>query len=425
MKSRYSFFALALAIIISFITSIQSYEQNTFYRASSFFGEPRFEKPWLGTAEFNVHYGKTTKSINSNGHKRPLFDAWGLHNMQQLSCNAPNLDPSNPADAALIALKNLPTRSCFGFLSIHGQLSSTQALFTYTQNFDHGFFGTLYIPLNRVAVKDVQLLDCSPRDAIYPNQYTPEWQLFLQQFKSIMDRYNINIHPYTQTGLGDTTILAGWTKNRENTETLDYLDVTLQSGILLPTAKKTAITNPLDIPLGYNKHLGFPLVFTGSLGLFEWLTLGGHLNTLLFLGKKECIPLNTCSTQSGLITFTHDKAIVHKGPLLGLGSYFKIDHAGQALSLIIGYSYDRQMADSIMPSNPALFQQSLIDADPRYNGWSMHTMHFLAEYDFSKRDYRYGPRIGLTYNCIIEGKRIMKANTTGGFLGLEIQWDIP
>ena len=54
--------------------------------------------------------------------------------------------------------------------------------------------------------------------------------------------------------------------------------------------------------------------------------------------------------------------------------------------------------------------------------WNMHTVNFVAEYDFTKEDAKVGNRIGLFYNLQFAGKRTFNTNIAGGTYGLDIGW---
>lgn len=403
---------------------LTGYDNHHFYRASSFFGEPRFEKPWLGSFDVTVAGGSSCTGINNSGCKTCLLDSWGLHNMQALGAHVPGLDPTNPADAAVIALGNLPKRDCFGLLSFAGKFSIVEANCSYIQNFTHGLFGQLHIPIRTIKLATTQFRDYSPQNSREPNAHSPEWLAFLQQLDAIMSRHNLCACDYRHTGIGDMSVLAGWTKNYEETEVLDYVDFTIKTGLLLPTARAKNENNPFDIPFGYNKHLGFPLMVDCSFGVFEWLTAGAHFGTLFFLDKTKDIRMKTDCAQSGLIKLAQGCAKIAKGPLWDIGSYIKIDHARQALSFILGYTYANKTSDTLHPYDTTVFKSSIVNSDELYKGWAMHTLHILLEYDLNQEEKKVGPRIGITYNQALDGKRIFKTSLWGGSLGLDIQWDL-
>src|SRR5271154_3383230 len=106
-----------------------------FYRATNFFGEPRFEKPWLSTFDLYASYGRTSTGFNGEHDKVPLLDIYGTYNMQLLGAGVPGKNFSNIADVILEELTLLPSQGCFGRFSFDGNFSLTELNIFYMQNF--------------------------------------------------------------------------------------------------------------------------------------------------------------------------------------------------------------------------------------------------------------------------------------------------
>ena len=268
------------------ITSFNSNAINNFqfYRAQPFFGEPRLEKAWLGSADCTISTG--------SAHHTP--------------------DKISP---------------------LNGKFHITELTLSYIQNFTHGFFAGIFAPARFMHAAS-----------------------------------KISCQSAKIRGIGDTTLYAGWTKNYQETQRLDYIDGTFKLGLLLPTAKKTH--NVFKIPLGYNKHTGLVFSAGGSLGAYDWITVGGQLETLLLIGDRS---------------------------LWQLGLYARADHFVRGLSFLTGYSYTQQN-----------------------HRWNMHTINLAAEYDFTKEYMKYGPRLGAFYDIPISGNNIFKTKMGGGCFGVDI-----
>lgn len=111
-----------------------------------------------------------------------------------------------------------------------------------------------------------------------------------------------------------------------------------------------------------------------------------------------------------------------RGPLWDIGGYVKIDHAGNALSLVMGYTYAVQSQTTLYPLDSTRFSYSTVNSDAYYRGWRMHTLHVGAEYDLATETNAIGPRLGIFYNTVLSGQRIFTTGMLGGSLGLDIQW---
>lgn len=251
-----------------------------FYRATNFFGEPRFERPWLSTFDVYASYGSTSRGFNSEHHKVPLLDIYGPYNMQLLGVGVPGKDFSNISDVILEELSLLPARGSFGYLSYDGHFKLTELNFFYVQNFAHGIFFQFHTPVRFMNITDISFCDLSPNDCQEPNVNNPLWQAFLTDFNSILNQYCLCAGSVNERGIGDASLQLGWTLNYQETEVLDFVDLTIKSGYLIASSKKQNPNNVFSIPLGYNGHAAIPLSFDAALGTYDWLTIGGHMGAL-------------------------------------------------------------------------------------------------------------------------------------------------
>lgn len=409
--------------IIFYISCIQLFAIDNlhFYRAPFFWGEPRLERDWLSTGEVHLGYGATKHGYNRNGKKTKLLNILGPHAMQHLGENVPNLSSTDPLDQILIDLQNLPKRKDFGDLIFNGKFRIVEMPINLYQNLINGFFMQAHIPLRHLQLNRITFKDISPDDAVVPNRNTPEWQLFLKNFDAILHKYKISLAPTNRTGFGDLTILAGWTMNYENTTTLDYVDMTGKVGALMPTGKKRNEHRPFELPLGYNGYFACPLQFDFSVGALEWLTFGLHLSGLFFFKRTKELPIKTARDQNGFIKLATTQAAVEPGNLYSRTVYFKADHLMHGISFLVNYCYDSQ-DNSCIKIDQSKEATIIANSDKQYKRWSMQTIQILVEYDMSKHNKKYCPRIGVFYNRIIGGKRIFNTSIVGGYAGLEICW---
>lgn len=310
------------------------------YRAQLFAGEPFLAEERLGRLDIQVGAGSTTHARTQNGQKTDILVADGTH-------------------------------------AYTGTFHITEATFSYSQNFSHGLFAGVFVPFRSIKITNGCRIDCRSK------QKTP-----VQSFK--------------KRGSGDVTLYAGWTINYQETCVLDYIDATFKLGALIPSAPKKDPVNPLSIPLGYNGHPGVTFVADSSFGIYDWLTVGAHAETILFFAKKQ----------------NERKARIHKGPAWQVGIYARADHLVRGLSGLIGYSYTQQQKESLYVHSAAPL--AIFPVNSLCTGWSMHTLHTGIEYDFTKENMKYGPRVGAFYDIQMSGKNTFNANLGGGTFGLDI-----
>lgn len=394
-----------------------------FYRATNFFGEPRFEKPWLSTFDLYASHGSTSTGFNVDHDKVPLLDIYGCYNMQLLGAGVPGKNFNNISDVILEELALLPARRSFGHLSFDGHFSLTELNIFYFQNFSHGFFFQFHTPVRFMNLTNISFCDLSPNDCQEPNVNNPIWQAFLADFNNILSQYCLSIGKVNKSGIGDASFQVGWTLNYQETDVIDFLDFTVKTGVLAPTAQKQNPNIVFDIPLGYNGHIGIPLSFEAALGTYDWLTIGAHAGALFFFHTTLDTRLKTNLCQSGLIKLAQQDCVTsQKGTIWELGAYLKADHVIRGLSIIAGYAYVTEQPDHLSTCDSAIFSSSVINSDSVLGTWNMHTLNLRAEYDFTKHDSWIGPRITFFYDFPISGKRIFRTAMVGGHVGVDIAW---
>jgi len=393
-----------------------------FYRATNMFLEPRLEHNYLTTFNATLGGGSTSHGRSCHNTFVPLFDIYGRQSFQNLNTNTLFNDPQNPFDQFLMNLAQLPTRTDFATVSINGHFNIVEANLSLAQNLSKGLFLFFHLPIRRLKISDISFIDHSPDDRIFPNKNTPQWQAILQNIHPLLAHYGLNSCATTSTGVGDLSSWLGWTHNYQETQTLDFIDFSFMAGFLAPTGKKRNEDELFSLPTGYNGHWGFPLCTAASIGFYEWVTIGGYLNTLFFIDKKRAMRIKTDVQQSGLIKLACAHVSDHRGPLINTGFYFKADHVGHNVSVTTAYSFASQQK-SKLTTHDRLFDCNIANSDESLKGWNMHTINFLAEYDFAREGCRVGNRIGLFYNLQVAGSRVFDTNIFGGTYGIDISWN--
>jgi len=383
---------------------------------------PRFEKPWLGSLDISVLKGSSNESRSHRGCTTCLLDLYGTYNMRLLAENVPTLDSTNPLDATAIELSTIDASNCFAHLSFAGNFRTKQVDFTYTQNFSRGLFATIHCPSRSFTLNCIRYKDLSPDEPETPNKNNETWKTFLQQFDDLLLHHNIDVSSYKKTDFGDTTLLFGLTKNYEDTVVLDYFDATLQGGVLFPTGKKRDPNKIFSLPHGYNGHFAFSFACDCAFGLYEWFTMTSHFDVLLFKSKIKPMHIKTSWQQSGIIKLAKTDVKIRPGHTILAGFSFLADHVFQGFSFGLGYGFSYKGDDTITPCDKSQFDNTIINSDQMFKAWKRHTIHFLFTYDFTQKNARFGPRIGIFYNWNVGGKRIFKASTGGVNFGLDIDF---
>lgn len=419
MKYKQHFTILACAIGHIGLLAL---DNPHFYRATNIFSEPRLEHDYLTTANATLGGGSTHHARSCNNTLVPLFDIYGRQSIQLLNANTSFQNPNDPFDQLLLDLNALPIREDFATISIGGQFSIIEANLSLAQNLSHGLFLFFHLPVRRLAISDISFIDRSPDDTVFPNKNTPAWQAAFQEITPLLQHYGINSCPKISAGVGDFSSWLGWTHNYQETRTLDFVDFSFMTGFLAPTGKLRNEDALFSLPTGYNGHWAFGISPQASIGFYEWVTIGGYLNALIFGKRAMAMRVKTDSAQSGIIKLACAHVTDHRGPLVHTGLYVKADHVGHNVSVTAAYSFASQQKSHLSTDNNTQLDCAIINSDTMLKGWNMHTLNFLAEYDFAREGKRVGNRIGLFYNLQVAGSRVFDTNIFGGTYGIDISW---
>ena len=419
MKTKRILYVIALTF---FFDTNGIIDNPHFYKATHFFGEPRLTKNWLTTFDFWIGTGKTTEGRNSCGMETNILNIFGEENIKQLAHGVPQSILDKSADSFLNNLWQKRTGDNFGKLRFSGRFKITEAIIDIQQNLAIGFFAELYIPIRKLEITDFSFRDLSTK-ANAGNANFGQWQEFIVNIKKNLQPYGIYLQNTKSTGIGDITLLGGYSYSYTETEYLDFIDATLKGGVLFPTGKQRNLHNVFSLPQGYDGHFGAPIFFDVAFGLYDWMTLGGYASVILFADKTKNVSMKTSEQQNGFIKLAHGTADVSLGTIWTAGAFFKAEHfLNGGLSLTLAYRFDKQNKTLIMPCDLKTFNFKIVNSDPMLDGWNMHTLNFIADYDFATIDCPNRPHVQVFIDLPIAGKRIFKTTMVGVGFGIDYAW---
>ena len=392
------------------------------YYPRPFSGEPRLTKDWLTTINLLLRGGHSTNGHNGHKQKVNTLNIYGCENFYQMAENAPEATLNcNPNGFLNTLWQQQPHSTNFGKIAINGKFAMLEFYPTITQNFKHGLFLSLTVPIKHFSVKELTFFDQTTSISA-PNATTyREWQSFFNNIENNLQPYGVCLGPTKSSGLGDTQLMGGWTYSYEETEVLDFIDFTVALGANIPTSKTVSPYIPLSIPFGFN-HPGFPFIGMISCGFFDWLTLGLNGGFLWLNNKKEFIGMKTTPEQQGLTHLARGCAMVKPGTTWFLDPYIKCDHLIGGFSLTLGFSYDHANKTTISPCDQTIFDKTVVNSDERYGDWHMTAFHFVLDFDFASFKHSWAPRIAFTVDKSMRGKRIFDTALFGAAITADIEW---
>ena len=396
----FKYIAYAIIFIVGSARLCFGMDDSHFYRARTWPGEPRTPKQELWSFDTTLMGTSTHTSRNRLGEKAPLLGIYGSEDTNLLGINT---------GAAQLAYA--------------GSFSLFEAQFQGYFNFSHGIFAHIHLPFRSIRLEETGLKNTHANRNCSYNTISAATQRLDDIFKT----RGIDTDTVKKNGIGDLSILAGWSRTTYDSRAVDFFDVALQTGILFPTGKKKNPHALFDIPLGYNGHFALPVIVDMSTGILGWLNFGAHLESRFFFNSDEYIRPVAKQNQSGIVRLADPQKVrMHSGPLWNMSVYIKADHCMRGFSFIMGYSHDQKQKDRVeyiisgdrcVPDRNYIYQH-----DPFLDHWNMNILHALMEYDWATEDNPYGPRIGLEYNYVINGENIFNGSTTAEHIGLDCDW---
>lgn len=398
----------------SFSTIIYTFDEVHFYKPPLFLWEPRFERSGLSSLAVYVAYG-TTKHGRVDDHRVPLLNIYGLHALQKSTVDVlPAVtDQFTPALNELAALPL--DRTGLALYSLKTKLRVVDAVIDAYQNMTNGFFFHLQAPFRSVAFDPITWCDLTPEDNPHKALVTP----LSNDISTLVNNRGINDTLQTEQGCGDPGLALGWTVNYEETEYLDFIDLTVQGGMTAPLSKKSKACNLISLPLGYNGHTSYFFEVSSALGLYNWITAGLHMSASVFNDHVLEQRVKTNHDQSGLLLFQKRLIDEEWSPLLVASAYLKADHVCRGFSVLLGYSYTTQGRSTWLDLDSG---NMYIFCDPRLAGFNMSTMHLNLEYDFATPAHPKAPVISMVCSFPFAGEHIFVPNMVGGGLGLSCTW---
>jgi len=407
--SRYWFRATYCIVAVwacAWQITLMGIDNAHFYRAGLWYGQPRTPKPWLFSFSSQLVSGSTEMSRNIRSADKPLLARSGLEDLAAIGIVEPH---GTPPHADIHCTK--------GFFD--GRFDLFEAQFHSYFNLCNGFFLHGHLPVRKIDIVNITFKNaCSPK-----LNTSPFWKNVRLNLHNTLTENGLEVKPFRESGVGDFSFLAGWSTTTYDSCNVDFVDASLEVGVLFPTSKKSNPNELIHLPLGYNGHYAIPLQFDIATGFFDWFTIGFHSIALFFFDNNQDIRPKTIPSIEGIIRLPEPiNARVNRGTLWNLTVYLGGDHCASGVSFLFGFSHDHQNKSTVRFSNESGINNAIANTDPRFDEWYMNVFHFLLEYDWANEDNPYGPRIGIEVNHIINGKNIFNASTYGGYLGLDCEW---
>jgi|GEM_PF-2530367 len=397
-----------------------------FYQPRTFWGEPRLVKKWLTTIEAPIRGGHALDGFDGCGNKCDALALYGCENIYALAKNVPSCFLAGNSDSIFTHAYEYENRSpSFGKLAVSGKFSSLECIPVLTQNFKYGFFMSVSVPIKKVCVRDLFFSDCSSKKSRPAGISYTQWQQAINNFEEELCRYGVYVGPTKNVGLGDIQLFGGWTLNYEHTTAIDFIDLTVATGVNFPTSRRPLSCTPWVLPLGYEEHTGIPLLVAASLGIFDWCTIGLQGGALWFNTITRTAAVQTAAEQQGWIRLARFPVREEKGAIWHIDTYLKLDHLIGGFSCVFGFSHDHAYRTLVTPcccENNVLVGSDWLtwNSNEHLQPWTMTAFHFMLEADFASFAHPRIPHIAFTVDKTMSGKRACDSTIFGAYVAIDL-----
>lgn len=416
MKQKY----LLISLLGLFLVNNIAAEFNVHnYFAPIWTFESRPERKGLLTTEVWAVHGTTTKGKNLEGKTTGLLNILGAYKMHQVGrCNVPNGPIVDTPTNILNQLWNtIPVVDHYAELEFFGRCSFSGGAFNTAVNITEKAFIGMNVPFYKLAITDITWKDITPEAG-----QDAAWIQFKNHFYEILALNGLAIESSVTKQVGDMLAYIGWTLNNEGHDQLDFVDLTVKIGMLLGNDQKRNLSSVFSFPGGYDGHKGMIFDCNLGLGMNNRIGIDLHAKGIVFLNQTKEARMQTAAGQNGYIKLAKGIADHNPGNIYSVGGALKIDTFDQ-VSLVCSYLYNHRQKDKLTPKDVIVFPPEIVNSDSELHGWSMHTLGFALDLDFSNYENKYHPRASLHYNYIVKGTKIFLNNTVGGRLALAITAD--
>lgn len=375
------------------IPGFASAMDTTFQTPSIAFAKPRFARNNLTTLEMYISHNQADSTFNSRGNIVPYLTFAGPETILN-GFTTPQVSENS-------------TQICY-YTNIQGQYFSDKLNFGLTQNIGQNWFISGH---TNIIWHKYRCLKQIPINSSHSCLYIErDWHCGFS--------YD-TVHTKT---IGPTYATFGYTNSLQHFKHLDFLDVTVQTGLWIPeifhSTYRTQIFQPLPNKM-YN--IGIPIQINTTIGLYDWLNIGGCALLIPFINSTQNIPVTTSNNICNTF-FLDQKATcsIHSEPFLYVNAYLEAEQFIPHVTFMAGISYMKQGTTTI-----TCLEEKFAKLPCRTNlfPWEICNLTISLELDLAKEKSHVMPRISFTYVRPLYGINALNTSAYAGQFGIEIRWD--
>lgn len=385
---------------------------TTFVSSSSYFPKTQFARKNLTSFDLYITNDSAHSSFDKNGNETTLLSFNGSHDLYNrfVDSSLPYNDTQNMGKA---------------FLS--GTYSDINYAFAFTQNIGSNLFISFATSYTQSCIKNFKILPIKSNCFLMTQdeiKAQPGLTEYLKKLNAKLNPASCNL-AISETIGGPTFLGFGYCTSLQHFSTIDFLDLTFQVGFLLPEIVLDTPTNNIlsAIPPAAIFNIGIPIISSFTVGMYDWLNIGGTFIVMPYIPNDTVIPLNTTMTKNNIFIDQEGLCFVHHKPFIYANAYIESEQLIPYVTLMAGLCYIKQYPSCYHAQDTQKFPDKIINSSPTNPEWSCFNITLEAEYDFSSTDSKRLPRITFVYVRTLFGSAVFKSSTLAGIFGLDLTYD--
>lgn len=380
--------------------------KTTFFGPDLHAEKPRFNRLHLTSIEAGIAYNHASEGYNRNGEHVPLLAYRGVE----------PLLPQFVDDTVAIT-----TATPLAYGLFDATYKGVGYHVSLIQNINDSFFFGLSSSLCQDKLENITITPTSIKGRHLSDQdlesnpkLTPYLHELRQQVGSRQERSYV----------GPSYLSIGYTKSMTDFERLDFIDITVQTGFIIPIFK---LDEPEQATMIFPRqdivNVGIPLQLSVAFGVYDWLNIGATGSLVGYIKSDQIVPLNTADAPNKLIIPQSGLCSVYHEPRISLSAYIEGEYFVPNWTWFVGVSYTKQHPTRYEAYDQKKFPTTTIQNYPTQHEWEQAYLTLASEFDLSSHESMVLPRCKFIYSKPVYGRTCFDSRLLAGQIGLEISYD--
>lgn len=396
------------------ITSHVMTMNTTYFKPCIISSKPQFTTYNLTSFDISAARSIASQSYNPCGQKTVLLS---------------NINPEPLLKKFIDDSLAVTDDSVAGYALFNGKYSSNSILVKASQNIHQNFFIQAMYQVDFDALSNISIIPTNQ-----DGQRLTQQEIQDQHLDTYLEKLTEKLYKNCPTSCSKNEqksfyqqplfFMLGYCNSFNNFNHLDFIDVTLKTGLVIPLEQREQCTPFSILPHQDQQTMAIPFEINTAVGFFDWLNIGGYASILCFIPGIHRIPLNNTNTANYVIIPQFGPCKIHQQPKIVFNAYIGAEHLIPRITLYFETTFVKQYPTTYQACDTISFPSNIINQHPTQRSWSITYFTFSAEYDPTQSNAsNIMPRCKFIYSRPITGRSCFASQVFAGQFGIEIKYD--